>query len=126
MGETCFDKKNTSKKGMWCMIDDFNAVSHVDEMRGVNVNASSNMVTEINYFNSFVLNLDLLDVAPFGRIFTWYHVSGIVMSQIDRALVFEGWNNCWGEVSLWILPRTISDHCPLILKSRNRDWGTTI
>jgi len=26
-------------------------------------------------------------------------------------------------VYLWILPRTISDHCPLVLNCGNRDWS---
>ena len=70
----------------------------------MNLEASSNMVMEINYFNSFVVNVDLLDVTPFGRKFTWYHASGQAMSRIDRTLISEGWINCWGNSSLWVLP----------------------
>jgi len=28
-----------------------------------------------------------------------------------------------GEYSLWVLPRDVSDHCPLILRSGGWDWG---
>ena len=67
--------KNTFGEGLSCMVGDFNAVSHVDERRGVNSVASSAMVMEISLFNSFVLNVDLFYVNPFGRKFTWYHAS---------------------------------------------------
>jgi hypothetical protein len=85
--------------------------------------ASSTMVMEINYFNSFISNVDLLDVNPLARKFTWFHSSGSAMSRIDRALISDGWISTWGNPSLWILPRTISDHCPLVLKYGNSDWG---
>jgi len=81
----------------------------------VNTVVSSAMVMEINFFNSFVLNVDLLDVTPFGRKFTWHHSNGLAMSRIDMALFSEGWNRYWGSASFWLLPRTISDHCPLVL-----------
>jgi len=29
----------------------------------------------------------------------------------------------WGDNSLWVLPRDVSDHCPLILKYGEWDWG---
>ena len=29
----------------------------------------------------------------------------------------------WGDTSLWVLPRDVSDHCPLILKVGGWDWG---
>jgi hypothetical protein len=45
------------------------------------------------------------------------------MSRIDRFIVSEEWLNDWGVCSLWVLPRDISDHCPLILKKDNLDWG---
>ena len=38
-------------------------------------------------------------------------------------LVSEERELVWGEVSLWALPRDVSDHCPLILKEGGWDWG---
>ena len=115
--------KYTFGDGKWCMVGDFNAVSHADERRGVNSETSSAMVLEINFFNSFMLDVDLFDVNPLGQKFTWYHASGLAMSRIDRVLISDGWTRCWGMATLWVLPRKISDHCPLVLKSGNTDWG---
>lgn len=66
---------------------------------------------------------DLEDLRLLGRRFTWYHPNGVSMSMIDRVLVSEEWELAWGEVSLWALPRDVSDHCPLILKEGGWDWG---
>jgi exonuclease III len=107
--------KNTFGDGLWCVIGDFNAVSCSGERRGINEEVSPGMVLEMNFFISFLLNIDLIDVNPLGRSFTWYRPNGRVMSRIDRALVSESWSSCWGSLSLWALPRSISDHCPLVL-----------
>lgn len=115
--------RNSFGDRKWCMVGDFNAVSHVDERRGVSSVTSSAMVMEINLFNSFMLDVDLFDMSPLGRKFTWYHASGNAMSRIDRVLISDSWNSGWGIPSLWVLPRTISDHCPLVLKYGNLDWG---
>jgi hypothetical protein len=45
------------------------------------------------------------------------------MSRIDRVLISEEWVTFWGDNSLWVLPRDVSDHCPLILKDEGWDWG---
>lgn len=115
--------RNMFDDGVWCMVGDFNAAGHVDERREVNSSASSEMAMEINGFNSFVMNVDLCDVNPLGRKFMWYHASGLSMSRNDRVLISEGWMRCWGSAALWVLPRTISDHCPLVLKHGNTNWG---
>ncbi|CAJ2649304.1 unnamed protein product, partial [Trifolium pratense] len=48
---------------------------------------------------------------------------GACMSRLDRILVSPNWLMEWGDVNLWALPRDISDHCPIILRYSNFDWG---
>lgn len=45
------------------------------------------------------------------------------MSRIDRALISEEWLAIWPNSTLWGLKRTISDHCPILLKDVEVDWG---
>jgi hypothetical protein len=104
-------------------VGDFNVVLHRDERRGVNINPSLSSSTEIVEFQSFVNSMDLEDVPVLGRNFSWFHPNGRSMSRIDRALVSDEWISLWGTPSLWILPRVVSDHCPLVLKHNSLDWG---
>lgn len=45
------------------------------------------------------------------------------MSRIDRVLMSEDWESTWGTPTLWALPRDVSNHFPLILKTGWTDWG---
>ena len=115
--------KNTFGDLKWCVIGDFNAVTCAEERRGINDVVSPGIYSEMNFFNNFLLDVELLDLNPLGRNFTWHHPNGSCMSRNDRALASEGWRSCWGSTSLWVVPRSISDHCPLVLKSGDLDWG---
>ncbi|GKV05277.1 hypothetical protein SLEP1_g17307 [Rubroshorea leprosula] len=49
--------------------------------------------------------------------------TGHSTSRIDRFLLSEGWLTKWGDAKQWRLNRTISDHCPILLKQKEVDWG---
>jgi hypothetical protein len=109
--------------GKWCVAGDFNSVSRREDRRGVNDVSGSLVSAEMRQFGEFMEAMELEDLPLLGRRFTWYHPNGRSMSRIDRFIVSEEWLNDWGVCSLWVLPRDISDHCPLILKKDNLDWG---
>jgi hypothetical protein len=109
--------------GKWCVIGDFNAILHREERRGLNEVGSISFSSEMVEFQTFVDDMELDDLPGLGRKFTWFHPNGRSMSRIDRALVSSDWRLCWGNPSLWILPRTLSDHCPIVLRYNNVDWG---
>jgi hypothetical protein len=109
--------------GKWCVAGDFNSINRREDMRGVNEASSSLISMEMREFGEFMETMDLVDLPLLGRRFTWFHPNGRSMSRIDKFLVSEEWSDVWGVCSLWVLPRDISDHCPLILKKDNFDWG---
>jgi exonuclease III len=109
--------------GGWCVVGDFNVVVSVEERVGTNVSEVRVMSTEVLEFRKFVEELEVVDLPIVGRLFTWCHASGCAMSRIDRILISDEWAHRWGNVSLWSLPRDVSDHCPLILKYSHDDWG---
>ena len=115
--------RNSLGVGAWCFIGDINSVLHPEERRGVNDVPSGLYRREIELFNEVVYNLEVEDVSLVGRKFTWYNLNGFAMSRIDRAFISEEWREFWGNVSLWAIPRDVSDHCPLVLKGDTSDWG---
>jgi hypothetical protein len=67
--------------------------------------------------------MELVDLPILGRRFTWFHTNGSTMSRIDRVLMSDDWLRIWANPSLWVLPRTVSDHCPLVIRYNSADWG---
>ncbi|WJX49459.1 hypothetical protein P8452_35893 [Trifolium repens] len=108
-------------RGKWCVMGDFNAVLSPEERRGVNAGASSNI--ELSGFRNFFNEVELVDLPILGRRFTWYHANGLAMSRIDRGWVSSEWLDEWGDCAVWVCPRDVSDHCPLILKYADNEWG---
>jgi hypothetical protein len=113
--------KTSLGDGKWCILGDFNSVVSGNERRGVNLDHS--LTSEMGEFAQFVEGMELVDLPILGRNFTWFHPSGRAMSRIDRVLVSGDWLVYWGLSSLWVLPRDVSDHCPLLLKRNGFDWG---
>ncbi|WJX12703.1 hypothetical protein P8452_03171 [Trifolium repens] len=103
-------------------MGDFNAVLNSDERRGVNAESLSSL--ELRGFRRFLEEVELVDLPLLGRRFTWNHANGVAMSRIDRCWVSAEWLEEWGDCSVWVCPRDVSDHCPLVIKYANKDWGS--
>ena len=65
----------------------------------------------------------VLEVPWLGRNFTWYRPNGASRSRLDRFLVSHDWLARWPSSSQATLPRNFSDHCPIVLRSKEIDWG---
>lgn len=113
-----------SKRGFggeaWCMAGDFNAVSHRSERKGLN---NQVWLNEIDEFNLFISDMDLVDIPVSGKVFTWYKADGSAMSRLDRFLISESIISGWQVSAQWVGDRDISDHCPIWLVCSNSDWG---
>ncbi|MCH87331.1 endonuclease/exonuclease/phosphatase family protein [Trifolium medium] len=94
-----------------------------EERSGVNSGVVGTTTTETFEFRNFIEELELVDLPLIGRHFTWYQSSGRAMSRIDRMLISDEWAIWRGNGSLWALPRDVSDHCPLLLRYLQEDWG---
>jgi hypothetical protein len=104
-------------------MGDFNSVRTNEERRGVRGDVHGNSSSEMVAFDSFLTNLELIDMPLVGRRFTWLHPNGVTMSRLDRILISPAWFEVWGAPSVWVLARDVSDHCPLVLKYSVEDWG---
>ncbi|GKV25404.1 hypothetical protein SLEP1_g34851 [Rubroshorea leprosula] len=107
-----------NRRGTWCLAGDFNAVRRAEERAGC-----TRISGEMREFDEFIHNAELLDLPLLGRKYTWYNSNGQHMSRIDRFLLSEDWIMEWSDVKQWGLRRSVSDHCPILLKNEKVDWG---
>jgi len=105
----------------WCIIGDFNSIRRQEERK--NVFSSSDYSREIKSFNDFIESSELVDIPLVGRKFTWFKPNGLVKSRIDRVLVSKEWLDFWPNSQQFVLNRSVSDHCAVILKEVSVDWG---
>lgn len=76
------------------------------------------LVRERREFSEFIEKSNLIDLELKGRRFTWYKSDGSCKSRIDNALLNERWDNRWQDSELRGLPRSVSDHCTIVLTTR--------
>lgn len=106
---------------VWCVAGDFNAITHVDERRGVSLTGYGG--NEMEEFNMFIDNLDVLDIPLNGRIFTLYRPNSQSMSRLDRFLVSQDWVLSLPNCTQLVMDRDFSDHCPILLRDVVHNWG---
>lgn len=104
----------------WCILGDFNSIKSRGERKGVDGNSRSD---EIQSFGDFVAEAELVDLPLIGRKYTWYNPDGSAMSRLDKFLVSEEWLSTWSNLSQWGLKRGVSDHCAVVLKEKELNWG---
>nr|KYP50896.1 hypothetical protein KK1_027251 [Cajanus cajan] len=95
-----------SKRGfgscLWCIVGDFNTVRRQDERNGV---IGEYGVRDMEEFNSFIRDMELIDIPLVGKRFTWFKSYGSMMRYVE------------------VIPRDVFDHCPLILNHKVLNWG---
>jgi len=74
-------------------------------------------------FNAFIDRCQLFDIPAMGRKFTWYRPNGTAKSSLDRLLVSDSWLAVWLGSTQYIQSRLVSNHCALVVKNRQVDWG---
>ncbi|GKV36093.1 hypothetical protein SLEP1_g44261 [Rubroshorea leprosula] len=104
--------------GFWCIVGDFNSVRSEEERRGRSEHSRYR-----EDLNDFIESGGLNDLPLTRRKFTWYKSDGSAMSRLDRFLISDDLLTFWGDYCQVGLNRSISDHCPVILKKVNSDWG---
>ena len=97
----------------WCLISDFNIIRYPSEMLGC-----ESFSLAMFAFSDFIENNSLVDLPLEGTSFTWVRDSGLPsMSRIDRTLVSLDWEEHFVNVSQWVVPRVLSNQCPLLLEA---------
>jgi len=79
--------------------------------------------SEIKGFNDFTESNLLLEVPIVGKKYTWFKANWTAKSRIDRVLVSEEWLQRWPMSKQYVQRREVSDHCALMIKCIDKDWG---
>ncbi|GKG35612.1 hypothetical protein Tco_0440766, partial [Tanacetum coccineum] len=69
-------------------------------------------------FNDFIDVTKLIEVPMGGRKFTRVSDDELKFSKLN-----EEFNSLWGNLSVVALDRKLSDHCPIVLKDIDLDFG---
>ncbi|XP_071714157.1 uncharacterized protein [Rutidosis leptorrhynchoides] len=102
----------------WILCGDFNEVRDQSERKNCDF-----IERRARWFNEFIDRTQLIDVLLGGKKFTRICDNGIKFSKLDRFLVSERFYHTWGNVSALALERKLSDHCPIVLRDRDIDYG---
>ena len=95
----------------WCVIGDFNIIRYPGERFGCEAFSPAMFA-----FSNFIEANYLVDLPLEGASFTWFRDLGTdCMSRIDKTLASVDWVNHFGNVSQRVLPRVVSNHCPLLV-----------
>ena len=99
----------------WLMLGDFNEVLCDDDKFGGN-HVNLNRVLE---FKDCLDKCNMLDLGFAGPRFTCTNrrpILNLILERIDRCFANPVWRILYPEASMTHLPRTFSNHCPILIE----------
>ncbi|XP_071738862.1 uncharacterized protein [Rutidosis leptorrhynchoides] len=102
----------------WVLCDDFNEVRNQLERFNCEF-----LEYRADRFNKFIADSRLMEIPLGGRNFTRVSDDGLKYSKLDRFLVTEKFYNLWKDLTVVELDRDLLDHCPIMLKDEERNFG---
>ena len=104
------------------MLGDFNeVVSGEDKFGGNSVNL--NRALE---FKECLDECNILDLGFAGSKYTWTNcrpITDLILERIDRCFANPIWQTLYADATMTHLPRTRSDHCPVLLELCRQEVG---
>lgn len=74
------------------------------------------MNEDMRAFSDLINFLSLVDLHLAGALYTWLnHQYPSIMSKLDRFPVTNDWIDLYPDVNQFAIPKTSSNHCPIIL-----------
>ncbi|XP_071728393.1 uncharacterized protein [Rutidosis leptorrhynchoides] len=103
-------------KSTGCKFNLLNIYGPDDAKKQVLWDAISNLIAGVN-------EAWLLEIPLAGRNFTRVSDDGLKYSKLDRFLVSEDFFYLWKDLTAVVLVRHLSDHCPILFKDEERNFG---
>ncbi|XP_057246683.1 uncharacterized protein LOC130589440 [Beta vulgaris subsp. vulgaris] len=111
------EKIKNSYSGPWLLAGDFNETISMNERNGV---GGSEMERRCRNFANWIDNVNLIDLGAAGPQHTWFRGSSpdtFKSARLDRCLANEDWRLKFSEAAVRNLPKSCSDHCPILMSS---------
>ncbi|OMO51164.1 reverse transcriptase [Corchorus capsularis] len=107
----------------WLVVGDFNVISRIKESS--EFNGTQIAGCDISDFNSCISQLDLVDHAYSGPLFTWWNKrdEGSISKKLDRALVNFSWLEAYQNSIVEFLAPEVSDHCAILVKLDSQNFS---
>ncbi|CAK8564653.1 unnamed protein product [Lathyrus sativus] len=106
------------QQGPWVLMGDFDNVIHINDRIG------GNDVTKTEYIDicSMMENVGLFEKESKGSYYTWSnnHTAGTIYSHIDHVLANVEWLQQNTDITLHMLPPSVSDHSLLFLTGNDQ------
>ena len=98
------------------MARDYNVIAHSSESS--NFNGSQAMSSNTKYFVESMQNLEVLDHAYNGPLFTWsnHQDSTFLVKKLDRVLINDTWLTLFAHSRVKFLLPEISDHSHALIQ----------
>ena len=98
----------------WVVLGDFNEVTTQSEKSGGRPFRQSQCMDLDNFTDA----ASLVDISYQGKPFTWSNARqglALIRERLDRALINPAWLDHFPDTKVIHLPKTHSDHCPILL-----------
>ncbi|KAK1291915.1 hypothetical protein QJS10_CPB17g00785 [Acorus calamus] len=97
----------------WCILGDFNITRFSEER-----NADTGVTQDMERFSDWINLEGLLELPLANLAFTWSNMrEAPSMAKLDRFLICTEWDEAFPECEVMGLPRSISDHVPILMRS---------
>ncbi|KAK4476678.1 hypothetical protein RD792_015838 [Penstemon davidsonii] len=107
------ESMSTANSLPWLVTGDFNEVANISEKRGRRLASAA----RCRRFKEMMDTCGFMDLGYRGPKFTWFNSSNglaCVRERLDRSIANVAWQECFPESLVLHLPRTHSDHHPLL------------
>ncbi|XP_061338560.1 uncharacterized protein LOC133285366 [Gastrolobium bilobum] len=111
----------------WLLAGDWNKIISAGEKKG----GAPVDINRCKAFESVLEECNLINLGGSGPIYTWKgpkfaHLDR-VYKRLDRAVANAQWRTTFDEATVQVIPRTFSDHNPLLLSLWNDSkWNTNV
>lgn len=112
----CIISFQNSSNIPYLLIGDYNEVLDSSDRGSQRISGTGSQ-----QFDLFLQEMQVFEIPASNGKYTWFR--GHSKRKLDRLFIRPEWITTYPSLKVSLLKRTISDHCPLLVQSRDKNWG---